>query len=195
MPTDYRLRTRFAGYRTPPFQPAGLLQYGEPGGVVLAVQGVPVVSDRADGWQESEDLSPLLRAAGAGDPSAWRTLVDRYGRRLFALAKSRCCDEATAEDITQSVFATVAAKVGNGEYLESGRFEAWLFRIAMNRIRDHIRRARRRPEMTVPELTTAGVAPASEPAPASFDRLREALELLPEADREIITLRHHGGLS
>ena len=155
------------------------------------------MSDRADDWQESEDLSPLLRAAGAGDPSAWRTLVDRYGRRLFALAKSRCRDEDAAEDITQSVFATVAAKIGSGEYQESGRFEAWLFRIAMNRIRDHIRRTRRRPDMAAQELTTEAVAAGQVPTahPAALDRLREALELLPEADREVIALRHHGGLS
>lgn len=155
------------------------------------------MSDRADLWQEPEDLTPVLRAAGNGDPSAWRVLVDRYGRRLFALAKSRCRDDDVAEDITQSVFATVAAKIGSGEYQETGRFEAWLFRIAMNRVRDHIRRMKRRPEAAGGEMLTDAPAPAAvaREGGGPLGRLREAMEQLPEADREIVTLRHQGGLS
>src|ERR1044071_2785470 len=91
-----------------------------------------------------QELAPLLKAASRGDPGAWRELVNRYGRRVYALAKSRCRNEDVAEEIAQSVFATIAAKVGGGEYTEVGRFESWLFRVTMNRVRDTERRAKRR---------------------------------------------------
>jgi len=149
---------------------------------------------------QPDDLAPILARAIAGDPAAWRIVVDRYGRRLFALAKSRCRDADVAEDITQSVFATVAAKLSRGEYTEEGKFESWLFRVAVNRIRDHIRRVRRQPVTTDSELVaSASLRPPSgdqDPIdPTAVGRLREALQQLNELDREVVELRHHGGMS
>jgi RNA polymerase sigma-70 factor (ECF subfamily) len=144
------------------------------------------------------DLSDLLQAASRGDPEAWRELVARYNRRVYALAKSRCRNDDVAEEIAQSVFATVAAKVGAGEYTEVGRFESWLFRVAMNRVRDTVRRARRRPEAHDPEmLANQPGRQKDEPAfgEAAVTRLRQAMAELSEADREVVELRHHGGLS
>ena len=142
-------------------------------------------------------MADLLAAASRGDEAAWRKLLDVYGRRVYALAKSRCRHADLAEEVTQSVFATVAAKLGDG-YTERGRFESWLFRIAMNRIRDQVRAAKRHAEPTDPDAL-ASVAHAAEPAPATdhaaLGRLREAMHRLPEADREIVELRHHGGMS
>jgi len=145
----------------------------------------------------SDDLSELLTAAGQGDASAWKTLLDRYGRRVFALARSRCRDSDMAEEITQSVFATIAAKVGQGEYAERGRFESWLFRVAMNRVRDYIRRQRRTPEQ-LGSVSAEPVAPTAAPGIAdagTMHQLRAALESLSDKDREVVELRHHGGLS
>src|SRR4029453_13448356 len=84
----------------------------------------------------SGEIAGRLAAAGRGDETAWREVIARYGRRVYALAKSRCQRGDVAEEVTQSVFATVASKLGSGGYTEQGRFESWLFRVAMNRIRD-----------------------------------------------------------
>lgn len=158
----------------------------------------PGQRDRTDpGDHGHDDLAPLLMAAGRGDEAAWREVVARYGRRVFALAKSRCRDSNVAEDITQSVFATVSSKLGSGEYAEHGRFESWLFRVAMNRVRDHVRRVRRRPEVSDDgTLAKRSTERGEEGVEASMlDRLRAAMETLTEPDREVIELRHHGGLS
>src|SRR3954465_2189403 len=112
------------------------------------------VTREAQDAQQPSDLAPLLEAAARGDPAAWRELVNRYSRRVYALAKSRCRNEDVAEEIAQSVFATVATKLGAGEYTESGRFESWLFRVAMNRVRDVVRKAKRRPETHDPDALT-----------------------------------------
>jgi len=108
-----------------------------------------------------------------------------------------------AEEVTQSVFVTIAAKLGSGAYAEQGRFESWLFRVAMNRIRDEVRRLKRHAEPTDPEAF-ADVADSDSPGAArgegtetdeSVNQLRAAMDKLADADREIVELRHHAGMS
>jgi RNA polymerase sigma-70 factor (ECF subfamily) len=147
-------------------------------------------------------LAEVLAAAARGDGPAWRELIELYSPRVFALARSRCGSADAAEEVTQSVFATVAAKLGGdhgaGAYVEMGRFEPWLFRIAMNRIRDEARRRERQAPATDPADLAKVQGPKSadrSAADAELGRLRLAVGLLPDADREVIELRHHGGLS
>lgn len=146
---------------------------------------------------EGPDLAGILRAAVQGDARAWEQVLQRYASRVYALAKSRCRQADLAEEITQSVFATVAAKLGSGEYLEQGRFEAWLFRIAMNRIRDEMRRRKRQAEPTdpgvMPEKAQERAAPLADAD--ELEALRRALASLSDRDREIIELRHHAAMS
>ena len=146
-----------------------------------------------------DDVARLLLAARAGDQDAWTRLVGLYARRLFALARSRLRDDAAAEEIVQSVFVTVAGQIGRGGYNEQGRFEAWLFRVAMNRVRDEVRRRKRRGAMHAGP-GALGVVAAEESGDSRADgvpieALRAALGQLSDADREVVELRHHGGLS
>lgn len=153
------------------------------------------MDEQEGGAGDAVGLETLLGSAARGDERAWRELVGLYGRRVFALARSRCRDTQVAEDITQSVFMTVAAKVGSGEYEEYGRFEAWLFRVAMNRIRDHVRRVRRSPQMSGSLETKTAEGYGDTGDGEQLARLREAMEMLSDADREIVEMRHHGGMS
>ncbi len=149
----------------------------------------------SDGESTGADLGALLSAASAGDESAWESLVRLYARRIFALARSRCGSDDAAEEITQSVFVTVATKVREGVYTEQGKFEAWLFRVAMNRVRDAIRKNRRRKELhdrgAEAERTAA---PNERETSDDLAALRGAILRLSEPDREIIELRHHAGM-
>jgi RNA polymerase sigma-70 factor (ECF subfamily) len=147
---------------------------------------------------DDKEVAGLLAAASRGDEAAWREVVGRYGRRVYALAKSRCKRADLAEEVTQSVFATVATKLSAGGYVEQGRFESWLFRVAMNRVRDEMRRRARQAAPTDP-VAFSGVPAAGGAAPAAsgaeLERLRAAMEQLSEEDREVVELRHHGGMS
>lgn len=153
------------------------------------------LDDRQDRPFPADRLPAVLAAAARGDQSAWRTLVHEYAPRVFALARSRLRQGDAAEEVTQSVMVTIAAKLQGREYAESGRFEAWLFRIAMNRIRDHIRLTRRAPEASEGDLDRLEQRPtASRPDLRDLGALRAALASLNDADREVILLRHHAGL-
>ena len=145
----------------------------------------------------NDELTPILAAACAGDEDAWRQLVARFWRRVYALVRSRCGKNDLAEEITQSVFVTVATKLRDGGYQEQGRFESWVMLIAMNRLRDELRRQKRQATPTDPiELTGATSADDDRLGQAEdLNALRNALAQLPEPDREIIELRHHAQMS
>lgn len=146
------------------------------------------------------DLAALLRLASTGCDDAWRRVIGLYARRVHAMARSRCRDDDLAEEITQSVFVTVSAKLtgaGQGAYEEQGRFESWLFRITMNRIRDEMRRRKRQASPADPS-TLGHIAVGSEPdraAPEDLQALRDALNELTESEREVVEMRHHGQMS
>jgi len=150
---------------------------------------------------EPEELGNIVALAAGGDESAWEQLVGLYSRRVFAMARSRLHDEELAEEITQSVFVTIATKLGQSSYTEQGRFEPWLFRITMNRVRDLCRKRARHATPMAPEHF-AGVEGRAQPDihqrdehQNQLDSLRLAMEQLSDSDREIVELRHHGQMS
>jgi len=171
-------------------------------------------TDAGDSAVPREELERALAAAATGDERAWRWIVDTYARRVFGLLYAQCGEAETCDELTQSTFCTVVAKIG--EYSEQGRFEAWLFRIAMNRLRDEMRR-RRRHATPVEHDTLAGLVGGESGAARGGARsgggtghpvdtegfgdaddvhaLREAMARLPDADRRVLHLRHAAGMS
>lgn len=113
------------------------------------------------------------------------------------MARSRLRDHEAAEDITQGVFVTLAEKLsadGARAYTEVGRFEAYLFRIAMNRVRDEARKRKRRPA-AMPLSEADSPVSSMDPPADELDRLREAMAGLPDPDRRVVELRHLAGMS
>ncbi|MHC4947655.1 MAG: RNA polymerase sigma factor [Planctomycetota bacterium] len=148
---------------------------------------------------DKQSLEVTLGRAGRGDERAWRVIVETYSGRVYGLLRAQCGDPDLAEEITQSTFCTIVAKIES--YTELGRFESWLFRIAMNRLRDEMRRRKRQAAPTEQEALAAlaGAGPGHAAPGEGTDEqtlaLREALTRLSEADQRIIHLRHHAGLS
>lgn len=154
---------------------------------------------------DTSDFQDILRRAGEGDEQAWREVIDAYGSRVYALLVSRCRNAELAEELTQSTFCTVATKLSG--YVELGKFEPWLFRIAMNRLRDEMRRRGRHAVNVANDTLSAmetnpregggllGQAPGSQEQVEQAAALREAVAELPDADQEVLHLRHVSGLS
>jgi RNA polymerase sigma-70 factor, ECF subfamily len=150
----------------------------------------------------AEALDQMLRAAGGGDAEAWRGLIEAYSGRVYGLVYRRCGDRELAEEITQATFVKVVGKLG--EYREVGRFEAWLFRIAINALRDEMRRKGRHAVSvdfaSTPPESFGRVAGGFGPSEAMeneerYAMLRKAVAQLPEADRELIELRYTAELT
>jgi RNA polymerase sigma-70 factor (ECF subfamily) len=157
--------------------------------------GVSASADAHHADSQDAALTTLLARACSGESRAWTDLVNIYAPRLFAFARARCKDAELAEEVTQSVLCTVALKLREGGYQEQGKFDAWLFRIAVNRIRDAARARKRKPATWRDGYDIAETNQPSTVQNAGVRSLRAALETLSPLDREVIELRHHAGLS
>ncbi|MGB0766317.1 MAG: RNA polymerase sigma factor, partial [Phycisphaeraceae bacterium] len=171
--------------------------------------------------QTSSALNQTLAAAASGDGDAWARLVHAYSGRVYGLIYKQCRDRELAEEIAQETFVKVVQKLLQHDgYREQGKFEPWLFRIAMNKLRDEMRRRGRqaRPMDMSPAATASGNdnpsawaaaeqgviagGPWQPDAPLDqldraeqVEQLRHAIAKLPDADQQILQLRHTAGLS
>ena len=82
--------------------------------------------------------SRLVSECIAGNEDAITTLVRQYEGSVFRLALSIVGDTAEANEITQDTF--IAALRALPAYEEQKSFKAWLFTIAMNQSRSHLRK-------------------------------------------------------
>ena len=162
----------------------------------------------AEGGGPSDE--DAIRRAQAGDPDAYRVLVERYQGRAFRLALRVLKDEDAAQDAVQEAFL----KAWNAlpKFEGRARFFTWLYRLVMNQCLDQKRRDKsdrhtayeeggvveaELSEVPPPEVEGVGfAAPAAEVARKELRaRLAEAIEKLPDNARETLLLREVEGLS
>ena len=144
----------------------------------------------------------MIQAAGQGDEHAWRQLIEAYEGRVYGLVLRHCRDAGLAAEIAQATFVKVFGKLT--DYQDRGRFEAWLFRIALNQLRDEMRRRKRQAVVVdfnaMPPAAFGHRSDEPEPFRAleqkeEHERLRELVSRLPEADQELLHLRFTAQLS
>ena len=117
-------------------------------------------------------------------------LYSRYSDDVCRFVQSIVRDHHQAEDITQDVFAKLMRAIQKYEEREVP-FAAWIMRVARNAALDHVRSRRQIPvdEVWVSEN-------GEEQTSLDCTRaLKEALAELPQSQREVLVLRHIGGLS
>ncbi len=86
-----------------------------------------------------EEVASLVRAAAAGDQTAWDGLVDRYHRLVWAVVRSYRLDAADAADVTQITWLRLVEHLGS--LRDPARVGAWLVTTAR---REALRHARSR---------------------------------------------------
>jgi RNA polymerase sigma-70 factor (ECF subfamily) len=147
-------------------------------------------NDAAVAHGASQLTRQAVARAKAGDSEGLHYLYVRYADDVLRYVTSFVRDHHEAEDITQNVFAKMMTAIKKYEQREVP-FDAWILRVARNAALDHLRAKRAIPTEEV-RLTDTGSAQTG------LDRgraLRQALEELPEDQREVLVLRHIVGLS
>ena len=146
----------------------------------------------------------LVQKALDGDDRAFRTLVERHQRRVYALAFGLVRDREEAWDIAQEAF--VKAYRNLGRFQGKSAFYTWLYRITYNRSMDALR-SRARRDLVQIDGNRATEAAAAEEAPASSHPAKQAarrelagaintaMNQLSDKHRAIIVLREIEGLS
>jgi RNA polymerase sigma-70 factor (ECF subfamily) len=139
----------------------------------------------------------LIERARAGDERAVEALIRRYSRRLFRVASSVLLDEERSEAAVVEAF--LAAFGDLGRYEPTGKFAAWLTRLAFTQaraLRNGAGRATQQAQQ-LPGLSGEAVAPGSAPVDEANERreLELAIGTLPEVFRTVYVLRMVEGIS
>jgi RNA polymerase sigma-70 factor (ECF subfamily) len=153
--------------------------------------------DEEQAARRAEDAALLARIV-AGDESAIAALHARYAGALYSLARQVTRSESTAQDVVQEVFIAVWRSAERFDPAK-GSVSAWLFALARHKAIDAVRR-----EMTIQKRTVEADL-SFEEAPDDVDaetwrrfqgeRIRDAIDRLPPAQKEAVELAFFAGLT
>jgi RNA polymerase sigma-70 factor (ECF subfamily) len=131
--------------------------------------------------------SDVIRAAVEGDKDAFAVLVDRYYQRCLRFAVRMLGNREDGEEAVQDAF--IRAYRTLHRYEHRGRFEAWLFKILVNRCRTMAAaRSRRRWDEPLEEQGPATESGADDPL--LREDIRRALARLSAEQREAFILKY-----
>ena len=150
----------------------------------------------------------LLERFQRGDAAAFEVLLSRYERPIFNFVLRSVRDRDRAAELTQDVFLRVIQR--SEQFQGQSKLSTWIYSIARNLCIDHGRRMvfRRHRSLDAPVVDDGGKSatlgervPAETPG-ADRDsigrelqaRIAEAVEELPEEQREVFLMRQVQGL-
>lgn len=137
------------------------------------------------GERTDEDL---MRAYVGGDEAAFQELFRRYAPIVFGMIKRHLRDAELAQELTQQTFFKLHG--ARADFRLDSRLRPWLLTIAMNLVREHWRRKKRRPQADI-ELDRRP-APMPERSNLELDErsrlLHAAMQRLPESQRSVVEL-------
>jgi len=153
------------------------------------------------------DVALMLRVR-EGDTDALRELIERHQRAVINTIHRAIGDASEAEDLAQRVFVQVYRSAKR--YKPTAKFTTWLFTITRNTILNEHRRRSRHPAESLdalqeprdsesagwqaPDTTTRD--PAQEVVERELqEKIQEAVQELPEAQRTAVILCRYEGLS
>lgn len=149
----------------------------------------------SDNPQHDSSLT-LLERARAGDRAALDVLVGRYLPRLQRWATGRlphwARDLADTQDLVQETLVQTFQRIETFDSRGEGALQAYLRQAILNRIRDELRRAKRRPPKTALDSKAEGDgrSPLEEAiGQEAIERYEQALARLRPEDRELVVAR------
>lgn len=139
-----------------------------------------------------------------GDQKSIDVLIDRHKSRVYTYILMLVKNHQLAEDIFQDTFIKVIKSLRRGRYQEQGIFLSWVIRIAHNLIIDHFRKEKHM-RIYSNDATEVDLFNSKRFSDATIEdqlihnqitsEVRKLIEELPPEQKEVIMLRHYGGLS
>ncbi len=140
----------------------------------------------------------------AGDESCIEILINRHKNRVYTYILLIVKNQELAEDIFQDTFVKVIKSLQKGKYQEKGIFLSWVIRIAHNLIIDYYRKMKHM-KMTSADDKDVNILNSKKFAQDTIEDeiiqgqiehdVRKLINELPQDQKEVILLRHYGGLS
>jgi RNA polymerase sigma-70 factor (ECF subfamily) len=149
-----------------------------------------------------EQERALVQRIQAGEPSAFRELVEQNKENVYYLALDLTGNHYDAEDVSQEVF--IKAYRGIGKFRSGAKINTWLYRITMNTFIDKTRKKQLKVvklPATDEEEETNPLDLVADPVTGNPERelegsriddhLQEALQSLSEQERAVFVMRHY----
>ncbi len=146
----------------------------------------------------------LVQQYSGGNNEAFDALLERYQSRLLSYIVQLVGNRQLAEDIFQETFVKAIVTIRQGNYTESGKFGAWLSRIARNLVIDHFRQERAEPTVSSDngevdilnrkELSDITIEDDIIDTQIRQD-VRRLIRELPDLQRQVLVMRYYRNLS
>lgn len=146
----------------------------------------------------------LVKMYVEGNNEAFDVLLNRYQSKLFSYIYYIVRDEEVANDLFQDTFLKVIVRLQNKQYQSTGKFQAWINRIAHNLIMDYFRDKEQESTISNDEadydiLNSARLAEHTvEDELLISQSLKDAkfiMDLLPAPQSEVVKMRFYQNLS
>lgn len=146
----------------------------------------------------------LVKAYAGGSNDAFDTLLKRHQDRIFTYILRIIKNEDIANDIFQETFVKAIQTIRQGRYTETGKFPAWISRIAHNLIIDYYRQEKSE-NLQSADLTDIDILNRKELCQETIedimisDQIRDDVKYLikelPPLQREVLNMRYYKNLS
>lgn len=140
-----------------------------------------------------------------GDNQAFDELLSRNQSKLFSYILFVVRDEDRANDLFQETFVKVITKLHQGRYVDSGKFSAWVMRIAHNVIMDWYREQKARNVIEPTEENDLSNISGSCVLDTNIENryvndqimadVKKMMNMLPPTQREVVFMRFYQNLS
>lgn len=146
----------------------------------------------------------LVALYSSGVNEAFDTLLMRHKDRLYSYIFYIVHNADIADDLFQETFVKAITTIRQGRYVETGKFYAWLTRIAHNLIIDQFRTEKNENTISNEEAGTdlfnnAALSDSSTEsrliAEQTLNDVCRLMEHLPENQREVVHMRYYQNLS
>ncbi|MCH5216007.1 MAG: sigma-70 family RNA polymerase sigma factor [Muribaculaceae bacterium] len=146
----------------------------------------------------------LVALYAEGDNKAFDVLLSRHQNRVFTYILRIVKDEDVANDIFQDTFVKAVMTIKQGRYAETGKFSAWISRIAHNLIIDFYRQEKSEnlcscdnEELNIlnrKDLSESTVEDAMVVDQIHTD-VKRLIDALPDLQREVLIMRYYKDMS
>mgnify|MGYP000440112993 FL=1 len=140
-----------------------------------------------------------------GNNRAFDELLSRNQSKLFSYILFVVRDEDKANDLFQETFVKVITKLHQGRYVDSGKFGAWIMRIAHNVIMDWYREQRSRNLIEPTDENDFSNLSGNEILDSNVENryvndqimvdVKNMMNMLPPTQREVVFMRFYQDLS
>jgi RNA polymerase sigma factor (sigma-70 family) len=146
----------------------------------------------------------LVKKFIQGDQLSIEVLINRHKSKVFTYVVLIVKNQQLAEDIFQDTFIKVIRSLKEGKYKDNGKFVSWVIRIAHNLTIDHFRKEKQINTFSNEDYE-ADIFNSKKLSDGTIEdilvekqivsEVKLLIEELPEDQKQVILLRHYGGLS